>query len=95
MTRHYLVGEVSLLLSQLQTVTTNAASARDVALLRYEAETTPPPALPSVTVRAMQLTDCLCWDSLARGDTATFERQAALCAELHDFGVCAGLLDEE
>ena len=71
MTQHYLAGELSLLLSQLQTVTNSGAAARDVACLRYEAETAPLPALPSVTVRALQLTDCLCWDSLTRADTAT------------------------
>ena len=95
MTQHYLVGELSLLLGQLQTVTTNEASAREVARLRYEAETTPPPGLPAVTVRALVLTDGLCWDSLAHAETATFSRQATLCAELHEFGVCAGLLDDE
>jgi hypothetical protein len=47
-----------------------------------------------VTVRALALTDGLCWDSLNRGDTAAFTRQAAVCAELHEFGVCAGLLEE-
>jgi hypothetical protein len=95
MTRHYLVGELSLLLGQLQTVTTNEASAREVARLRYEAETTPPPELPAVTVRALVLTDGLCWDSLAHAETATFSRQATLCAELHEFGVCAGLLNDD
>jgi hypothetical protein len=95
MTQNYLVGELSILLGQLETVTTNAASARDVACLRYEAEMTPPTALPSVTVRALVLTECLCWDSLTRADTATFSRQATVSAELHEFGVCAGLLDDE
>ena len=95
MTQHYLVGELSFLLGELQTVTTNEASAREVARLRYEAETTPPTALQSVAVRALVLTDCLCWDSLTRADAATFSRQATVCAELHEFGVCAGLLDEE
>ena len=48
----------------------------------------------SVTVRALALAESLCWDSLNRGDTAAFTRQAAVCAELHEFGVCAGLLKE-
>jgi hypothetical protein len=95
MTQQYLAGELSLLLGELHIVTTNEASARDVARLRYEAEKTPPTALRSVTVRALALTDGLCWDSLARADTATFSRQATVSAELHEFGVCAGLLDEE
>jgi hypothetical protein len=95
MTRHYLAGELSLLLGELQTVTPNQASAGEVARLRYEAETSPLTALPSVTVRALVLTDGLCWESLARADTATFDRQATVSAELHDWGVCAGMLDEE
>ena len=95
MTRHYVAGELSVLLSRLQTVTTNEASAREVARLRYEAETTPLPALPAVTVRALELMDCLCWDSLACADTASFDRQATVGAELHEFGVCAGLLDDD
>ena len=38
--------------------------------------------------------DSVCWDSLTRGDTAAFVRQAAICAELWNFGVCADLLEE-
>jgi hypothetical protein len=56
------------------------------------AETEPIQVLPWVTVQALALTEWLCWDSLNRGDTAAFTRQAAVCAELHEFGVCAGLL---
>jgi hypothetical protein len=47
-----------------------------------------------VAVDALALAEGLCWDSLTRGDTAAFCRQAAVCAELHEFGVCAGLLKE-
>ena len=49
----------------------------------------------SVTkARALVLTDRLCWDSLERGDPAVFTCQAAICAELRDFGICARLLEE-
>jgi hypothetical protein len=95
MTQQYLAGELSLLLGELQTVTTNHALAREVARLRYEAETTALAALPSVTARALALTDGLCWDSLTRADSSTFSRQATVSAELHDFGICAGLLADE
>jgi len=95
MTQQYLAGELSSLLGELQTVTTNGISARGLARLRYEAETWPLRALSSVAVRALVLTDDLCWDSLARADAATFARQAALGAELHEFGVCAGLLEDD
>ncbi|MPZ89075.1 MAG: hypothetical protein GEU81_13600 [Nitriliruptorales bacterium] len=95
MTQHYLAGEMSLLLGQLQAVATSHACVRDAAYLRREAETGPLTALGSVAVRALELTNGLCWDSLSRGDTPAFARQAALCAELHEFGTCADLLDEE
>jgi hypothetical protein len=75
-------------------VTTSPASARDVAYLRHEAEAGPLTALPSVAVRALRVTDCLCWDSLTRGDAAAFMGQAVIGAELREFGVCAGLLGE-
>jgi hypothetical protein len=94
MTQQYLAGELSVLLAGLQAVATTRAAVRDVAQLRREAETGPVTALPSLVVRALVLTDRLCWDSLQQGDTAAFTRQAAICAELHDFGVCARLLEE-
>lgn len=94
MTTQYLAGELSLLLAQLQAVATDDARARDVGLLRHEAETKPLVALPSVAVRALELADSLCWDALRRGDTAAFVRQTAICAEMWQFGVCADLLEE-
>jgi hypothetical protein len=45
-------------------------------------------------VRALELVDRLCQDSLGRGDAVAFACQSAIGAELHDFGVCAGLLEE-
>jgi hypothetical protein len=94
MTQHYLAGELSLLLAGLQAAATNQAFASDVAHLRRRAETRPLAELTSVAVRALELTDRMCWDSLARGDAAAFARQALSGAELRDFGVCAGLLGE-
>ena len=94
MTQQYLAGELSVLLGQLQAVATSHAAVRDVAQLRREAETGPVTALPSLVVRALVLTDRLCWDSLEQGDTAAFTCQAAICGELRDFGICARLLQE-
>ena len=94
MTQQYLAGEFSVLLARLQAVATSQAAVRDVAQLRREAETGPVTALPSMVVRALVLTDRLCWDSLERGDPAVFTCQAAICAELCDFGICARLLEE-
>jgi hypothetical protein len=94
MTQQYLVGEMSLL-SQLQAVAPNNACGRNAAHLRHEAESGPITRIPSVAVRALVLADGLCWDSLDRGDISAFVRQAAFCAELHEFGACASLLGEE
>jgi hypothetical protein len=94
MTQHYLAGELSLLLAGLQAVAPGRVATEDVAWLRREAEAGPLTGLASVAVRALNLTDGLCWESLSRGDAATFTRQAAVCAELHEFGVCAGLFED-
>jgi hypothetical protein len=95
MTREYLLGELSLILGDLQAVTTNEAAVRAAARLRQEAETTPPAALAPVVVRAVELTDRVCWEALARGETMAFIRETAICAELWEFGVCAGLLEDD
>ena len=94
MTQQYVAGELSVLLEHVQAVTMTEAAGRDAWSLRHAAETEPVPALASVTVRALALAEGLCWDSLNRGDTAAFTRQAAVCAELHEFSVCAGLLKD-
>jgi len=94
MTQQYLFGELSLILGELQAVATNEAAVRDVARLRREAETGPLVALASVATRALELTDGWCWDSLMRGDSAAFAREAATCTELWEFAVCAGLIED-
>lgn len=95
MTQQYLAGELSLLLARLQAVATDTQWVCDLARLRQEAETMPLMTLSLVAVRALELADDVCWGSLTRGDTAAFVRQAAICAELWQFGVCADLLEEE
>ncbi len=94
MTRQYVAGELSVLLAHLQSAATTEASARDAWSIRHAAETEPIPALGWVAADALALAEGLCWDSLNRGDTAAFTRQAAVCAELHEFSVCAGLLKD-
>ena len=94
MTQQYLVGELSLLLGQLHTAMANEASAVEVACLRQRAETGPPSGLASVMMRALEVADCVCSDSLTRGDAAAFVRQASIGAELWEFAVGAGLLEE-
>lgn len=95
MTQQYVAGELSLRLGQLQAVTTDQERAREVGRLRYEAERVPRAALGCVMVRALGLADRLCWDSLACGDARAFSRQAAVCADLWEFGICARLFEED
>ena len=59
----------------------------EIARLRREAETGPLAALASVVARALELTD-------GHGDSAAFARQAAICGELWEFAVCAGLVED-
>jgi hypothetical protein len=94
MTTQYLIGELSARLERLQAAV-DPAPARDIASLRYQVETGPVTRLAAATGRALALADQFCWDSLSRGDTASFTRQSAISAELRLFGVCARLLEEE
>lgn len=90
----YLIGELSVRLEKLQAAA-GPAAAREVAELRHQVEASPVTRLAAETIRALALADRLCWDSLSCGDTGAFARQAAICADLHLFGVCAGLLEED
>jgi hypothetical protein len=92
MTQQYLAGELSLLLARLPAVATNPGSLQAGLHLRHVVETVPLAALPFVLMRALELVDGLCWESLQRGDRAAFDHQAALGAQLHEFGLCARLL---
>lgn len=95
MTQQYLAGELSFLLSQVQAADTEQLAAAEVRRLRRESETLPVAALAPVVLRALRVTDALCWGSIRRGNATSFSRQAALCAALYDFGVCAGLLPDD
>ena len=67
MTQQYLAGELSVLLGRVQAITTTEAGGREVWSLRVAAETGPIQRLGWVTVRALALTDRLCWDLLNHG----------------------------
>jgi hypothetical protein len=92
MTQEYLVGEMSICLQRLEAVTAEREAAADVVRLRRQVETSPPSSLAAEAARALAVADGLCWDSLARGDTAAFARQARASAELREFGICARLI---
>ncbi len=92
MTRQYLIGELSVRLERLQAATPTGGS--QVARLRHQVEYGPPTGLAETTMRALVLADWLCWQSLSHGDIEAFARQAAVSAELRQFGLCASLLSE-
>jgi hypothetical protein len=95
MTQQYLAGELSLRLAQLEVVIAGKAALRELTRLRLTVEDGPLTALSACLTDAVRLTDRLCWDALARGDAATFATEAAIGADLREFGVCARLLEEE
>src|SRR5260370_22108990 len=88
-------GGLSVLWVRVRAAATTEAAGRDAKALRQAAETVPVHALGWVTVRALALTERLCWDSLNRGDTAAFTRQAAAGAALREVRVCASLLRDD
>ncbi len=95
MTQQYIVGELSLLLARLQAVAADQTAVCAAARLRDQAEHRPVSALGSVVTCALRLADDLCRASLDRGDAGCFACQAAVGADLCEFAVCAGLLDDE
>lgn len=92
MTQQYLVGETSVLLAQIQAPGADPLAMRELARLRHEAETGAVSGLGAVALRALELTDGMCLESLRRGDVPAFLRQCASGAELRDFCLCARLL---
>ncbi len=94
MTQHYIAGELSVRLAELQAVATTPQSAADFVQLRRRVESGPRTSLSCVVNQALTLTDSLCWESLKRGDVRAFNCQASISAELREFGVCAGLIEE-
>lgn len=91
MTMQYLAGELSVRLAQLLADDRDSVGAAAVRL-RHQAETFPPDGLAPVVIRALALIDRVCWESLTRGDTDAFARQAAIGADVAEFGMCAGFL---
>lgn len=95
MTQQYLAGELSILLGELHAAATEQDRRREIERLRRETEEFPAAALSCVATRALDVAQTLCWGSVTRGDTEAFHRQAAISAQLYEFGVCSGMLTEE
>ena len=89
-----MMGELSVILGELLAVARNEAAVDEIERLRQQAETGSLAALASVAARGLKLTDAWCWDSLMRGDSAAFAREAKICAELWEFAICAGLVED-
>jgi hypothetical protein len=98
MIQDYLIGELSARLERLQAASAGTAGAftrARLARLRRQVETRPASELRAETIRALALADRLCRGSLSKGDTAAFDHQAAIAADLRLFGISARLLDEK
>jgi hypothetical protein len=93
LTRQYVMGELSVRLGQLTSLA-GPRLAGEFADLRLEAETRPASALGAVAARALEQADRLCWATLRDGDTSLLGREIELCADLYEFCVCSGLLDD-
>lgn len=91
MTQQYLIGELSVRLTDLQAAV-GRGRAEDVARLQREVENGPVSALASAAERAIAMADVACWQSLTTGNVVAFNRQASVSADLRLFGVCARLL---
>ena len=91
-TEQYIIGELSVLLVQLEVVAPDEESACEFARLRGETERAPFETLPNIALEALRLIRGLCRDSLARGDLRTLTSQATMAAELREFAVSARLL---
>lgn len=90
-THNYLAAELSVRLGELQAAAGYDA-APELAALRHRVEAGLPPGLRAAAAQALRIADCLCWQSLSRGDAVAFSRQAEISADLRLFGVCSRLL---
>ena len=95
MTQQYLVGELSLLLGELQLEVCQRDFVKKVAGLRRRVERSPVGSLTQMAWQALELADDVCWDSLQRADASALICQSATCAKLREFAVCAALIDED
>jgi hypothetical protein len=83
-TQQYLIGQLSVLLEELQPPLGErlAGAVRD---LRREVERCPLWMLPELADEALDLSDLICWDALERGDSNSFGRYARAAVSLEEF----------
>lgn len=92
-TRQYLSGELSLRLSDLESVLADPEQRRLAAQLRRDAELIPPGCLGYLVWRGLRLGQEACRLALEEGDWGEFLRRMAVCSSLWEFGVCSSLID--
>ncbi|HYB27763.1 MAG TPA: hypothetical protein VEF89_14180 [Solirubrobacteraceae bacterium] len=92
MTQHYIVGQFSVLLEDVQPPAGEWLAA--VRELRREVESCPLSMLPRLARNAIGLTDLMCWSALEQGDLDSFRGCAKSAAALGEFIDTAGLLQE-
>lgn len=90
MPQHHVIGELSLLLAELETIRGERLAA--VYSLRRQVEHSPLPSLPHLALEASELTDTMCWAALEQGDINGFQRCVSTAVTLRDFTAAAGLL---
>jgi hypothetical protein len=90
MTQQYLIGQLSVLLEELQPRPGERLAAA-VSDLRQAVESSPVQTLPRLAHEALSLTDTICWAALERGDRNAFTRYAKAAVALGDFADTAGL----
>jgi len=89
MTQQYVVGQLSVLLGDLERSASQWQPAvRD---LRREVESSPLAGLPRLAEEAIGLGDTICWAALEHGDVSRFRGCVKSAFALGEFIDCAGL----
>lgn len=91
MTRQYIAGELSVLLTDLHPAGGEPLDAT-VDELRHQVEDGPPTRLACLAEEALTLADLICWAALEHGDPHHFHRSAHAAAALREFTLAARLL---
>lgn len=87
-TQQYLVGELSVLVGELQRATPRTLRAATDAV-RHRVESSAPDELGPLVREVIAEADRLCWSSLGRGDLGAFAEQAEAAASLGAFAHAA------
>jgi hypothetical protein len=93
MTQQYLIGQLSVLLEELQPSPGDLLAAA-VYELRREVESSPLWMLSGLASEAIGLTDLICFDAVERGDARELARCAKAAVALGEFTDAARLLPE-